>query len=128
MIEGGTASGRALLVDFGGVQEAALVDADKFGTTIVGTAGYMAPEQYGCGFATPAADLYSLGAVLLFVLSGRHPNQFRHERFKLQCGDVEMGATLRSIVGGFLEPHVEDRLSIDQVRAAPILAMILHFF
>lgn len=115
MIEGGAAGGRALLVDFGGVQDTAQVDANKFGTTIVGTAGYMSPEQFG-GAATPAADLYSLGAVLLFALSGRNPNQFRSQRLKLQMDDVAMGPKLRSIVSGFLEPITEDRLSVDQVR------------
>lgn len=38
-------------------------------STVVGTFGYMAPEQFA-GAASPASDLYSLGAVLLFLLSG----------------------------------------------------------
>lgn len=38
-------------------------------STIVGTYGYMAPEQFR-GEARPASDLYSFGATLLFLLSG----------------------------------------------------------
>ena len=38
-------------------------------TVVVGTYGYMAPEQFR-GAAQPASDLYSLGATLLFLLSG----------------------------------------------------------
>ena len=39
------------------------------GTTVVGTYGYMAPEQFR-GAASPASDLYGLGGTLLFLLSG----------------------------------------------------------
>ena len=39
------------------------------GTTIIGTYGYMAPEQFR-GAAQPASDLYALGGTLLFLLSG----------------------------------------------------------
>ena len=45
-------------------------DASASGTTmVVGTFGYMAPEQFR-GAAQPASDLYSLGATLLFLLTG----------------------------------------------------------
>ncbi len=56
------------LVDFGSVQI-----AHTSGTmTIVGTYGYMPPEQFG-GRAQPASDLYSLGATLIYLATGRHP-------------------------------------------------------
>jgi TolB-like protein/tRNA A-37 threonylcarbamoyl transferase component Bud32 len=43
--------------------------------TTFGTAGYIAPEQAGGAAAdfTPAADVYSLGAVMFNVLAGRPP-------------------------------------------------------
>lgn len=69
VLEGGQAGGRVYLVDFGGVQAAAAGDALQTGSTIIGTYGYMAPEQFR-GQATPASDLYGLGGTLLFVLSG----------------------------------------------------------
>ena len=52
MLEGGAAGGRVFLVDFGGVQAAAAGAADALGSTIVGTYGYMAPEQFR-GAAVP---------------------------------------------------------------------------
>lgn len=39
------------------------------GSTIVGTYGYMAPEQFRGG-AQPASDVYALGATLLTLMSG----------------------------------------------------------
>jgi len=58
------------LVDFGSVQTLA---ARESGTiTVVGTYGYMPPEQFG-GRAVPASDLYSLGATLIYLVTGTHP-------------------------------------------------------
>src|SRR3954465_11719217 len=50
--------GKVSLVDFGGVLGAA---RDRGGSTIVGTYGYMAPEQLH-GQVTSATDIYALGA------------------------------------------------------------------
>jgi serine/threonine protein kinase len=62
--------GEVYLVDFGSVQTLA---AREGGTiTIVGTYGYMPPEQFG-GRTVVASDLYSLGATLIYLVTGTHP-------------------------------------------------------
>ncbi len=61
--------GKIALVDFGGVLDAA---RDKGGSTIVGTFGYMAPEQLH-GRATPATDIYALGATIVALAGGVEP-------------------------------------------------------
>ncbi|MBA3462708.1 MAG: serine/threonine protein kinase [Deltaproteobacteria bacterium] len=61
--------GRIALVDFGGVLDAA---RDKGGSTMVGTFGYMAPEQLH-GQVTPATDLYALGATIVSLAGGIEP-------------------------------------------------------
>lgn len=62
--------GPVYLVDFGSVQN--LTARAGRTITVVGTYGYMPPEQFG-GRAVPASDLYSLGATLICLLAGTHP-------------------------------------------------------
>ena len=58
--------GAVWLVDFGSVRDV-LVDTRQ--STVVGTYGYMAPEQLR-GQSSPASDLYGLGATLSY--GGEH--------------------------------------------------------
>jgi serine/threonine protein kinase len=68
-------------VDFGSVKTAV---AQPDGTlTIVGTYGYMPPEQFG-GRAVPASDLYSLGATLIHLTTGSHPADLLQDEMKIQ--------------------------------------------
>lgn len=61
----------AVLTDLGAVRR---YDASKKADTqMVGTAGYAAPEQYGFEQTTPASDVYALGMVYLFMLTGEDP-------------------------------------------------------
>ncbi len=61
--------GKIALVDFGGVLDAA---RSSGGSTVVGTYGYMAPEQLH-GQAVPATDIYSLGATIVQLAGGVEP-------------------------------------------------------
>ena len=73
--------GQVYLVDFGSVKTAV---AQQDGTmTIVGTYGYMPPEQFG-GRAVPATDLYGLGATLIHLVTGSHPADLLQDELKIQ--------------------------------------------
>lgn len=66
------ASGDCFLSDFGiaYLQEAT---AHLTGTGLLGTPGYMAPEIFRQGQASPASDIYALGMVLYELLAGQPP-------------------------------------------------------
>jgi serine/threonine protein kinase len=108
VLEGGQWGGRVYLIDFGGVQGAASAAAGaaasggsdapvavSSSTTVVGSYGYMAPEQFR-GLASPASDLYALGATLLFLATGRPPFAFPQDaRMRVAYKDrVALGPAL----------------------------------
>jgi serine/threonine-protein kinase len=58
--------------DFG-IASAAGLDTLTLPGTVLGTAGYLSPEQAQGEAATPASDRYALGAVAFELLTGRRP-------------------------------------------------------
>lgn len=67
--------GSFALVDFGAVRDRLKLQG---GSTIVGTFGFMAPEQFQ-GRASPKSDVYGLGATALWMLTGEEPEDLPHE-------------------------------------------------
>jgi serine/threonine protein kinase len=106
----GHSVGQVYLVDFGSVQN----QAAKFGGTItvVGTYGYMAPEQFG-GRSVPASDLYGLGATLIYLVTGLHPNELSQQDLKIQFADrvTQLNSNLIDWLEWMTEPSLEKRLS-----------------
>ncbi|MEL6459464.1 MAG: serine/threonine-protein kinase [Cyanobacteria bacterium J06621_15] len=72
---------RPYLVDFGSVQTLASKGGQTI--TVVGTYGYMPPEQFG-GRCVEASDLYSLGATLIFLITGLHPTELPQKDLQIQ--------------------------------------------
>jgi serine/threonine protein kinase len=62
------------LVDFGAVRDSLKPEG---GSTVVGTFGFMGPEQFQ-GRALPQSDVYALGATALTLLTGREPEDLPH--------------------------------------------------
>lgn len=104
--------GQVYLVDFGSVQTLA---AHEGGTlTIVGTYGYMPPEQFG-GRAVPASDLYSLGATLIYVLTGRHPADLPQDNLRLQFEPVvQLPPAWQQWLRQMVEPSLDRRFQTAQ--------------
>jgi tRNA A-37 threonylcarbamoyl transferase component Bud32 len=69
-----TGDGTVRVADFG-VASAAGLDSLTMTGTILGTAGYLAPEQARGEPTTPATDLYALGVVAFELLTGQRPFQ-----------------------------------------------------
>ena len=67
----GARKGQLVIVDFGAAKFATITALTRKGT-IIGSAGYAAPEQ-ALGQAFFASDLYSLGVTCIHLLTRRHP-------------------------------------------------------
>jgi serine/threonine protein kinase len=101
--------GRFRVVDFGSVAQALRAD----GTTVVGTFGYMAPEQFQ-GRAGPGSDIYGLGVTLLTTLTGVEPERQPHRGLAIdvhQALGESVDPRLRGVLQGMLQPNPEDRPS-----------------
>lgn len=83
--------GRVWLVDFGSVRDV-LVDTRQ--STVVGTYGYMAPEQLR-GQSSPASDLYGLGATLAAAATGADAAKLPTKGLDVDLSDVIKPGRLR---------------------------------
>ncbi len=114
--------GHIFLVDFGAVQSV-YRHTVAFGSTVVGTYGYMAPEQFQ-GQACPATDLYGLGATLLNLLTHSSPSELPKKRLKCDFRPyVTVSPVFADWLDRLLEPLAEDRF--DSARGA-IAALSSH--
>ena len=103
-----TKDGEIAVVDFGAVRDA-YEETITGGSTIVGTFGYMAPEQLR-GNADHTSDLYGLGATLLFCLTHQEPNDLPQQRMRYVFKDLtQLSSGLESWIAKLVEPHTEDR-------------------
>ncbi len=68
------ADGSYAFVDFGSVRDQLKPEG---GSTVVGTFGYMAPEQFQ-GRALPGSDVYAVAATALALITGREPEDLPH--------------------------------------------------
>jgi hypothetical protein len=106
--------GRFMLVDFGSVRDRLRPEG---GSTVVGTFGYMAPEQFQ-GRAMPQTDVFALGATVLALATGEEPENLPHQGLRLDVqralpGDPELARLLAQL----LEPDPDRRPS----RVLPLL-------
>lgn len=103
-------SGQCVLIDFGAVREAIRDDRSN-GSSVVGTFGYMAPEQFQAR-AYAATDLYGLAATALHLLTGIEPGRFELIRLKPDIHQyLDADPHLTAILDILLEPSPEDRYS-----------------
>jgi serine/threonine protein kinase len=110
--EGGI--GQASWLNLGTVQ---YVQAQR-NDALVGTYGYMPPEQVG-GQATFASDLYSLGATLIYLVSGHHLGDLPHKpnspelknglKTKFACSPARLSPCFQQWLNWLIEPYVGDR-------------------
>ena len=100
--------GTLALIDFGSVRDT-LKDPDLGGSTVAGTFGYMAPEQFR-GVAIAATDLYAVGALAAALLTRKKPNEMLDHagRFDFEA-HTSLPAAPRKLLRALLEPSVDAR-------------------
>ncbi|MEO1341408.1 MAG: serine/threonine-protein kinase, partial [Cyanobacteria bacterium J06635_13] len=114
--------GKIYLVDFGAVQNT-YYNTLMQGSTVVGTYGYMAPEQFR-GQALPATDLYSLGATLLYLLTHRSPAELPQDTLKLDFRSaVDISESFVEWLENILEPDAEDRFDSADLASTKLFAV-----
>ncbi|MEQ8382220.1 MAG: serine/threonine-protein kinase [Coleofasciculus sp. A1-SPW-01] len=105
----GNSFGQVYLVDFGSVQTLAAAEGSTI--TVVGTYGYMPPEQFG-GRAVPASDLYSLGATLIYLVTGTHPADLPQEDLRIEFEPkISLDSGFIDWLQWMTEPDLNNRLS-----------------
>jgi DNA-directed RNA polymerase subunit RPC12/RpoP len=116
------ADGGVVLIDFGSVRDA--IDSGG-GSTVAGTFGYMAPEQFK-GIAVPATDVYGLGATMIAMLTRRDPGEMLDANNRLAWErHVDLPYGMVRLLQQLLYPDYRERTDdIDAIRRA--LARLLE--
>jgi serine/threonine protein kinase len=107
--------GSLVLVDFGSVSLTSTGGAGSGGSTMIGTSGYMAPEQFH-GEVSPASDLYGLGATLAALAAGVPANELRRRGLRIDLRRILSRSPLRKVTEKLLQPNPDRRYaSVDAV-------------
>ena len=102
------------VIDFG-ISEAAEASVAAGANVMIGSPGYMSPEQVLGMDVGPASDMFSLGAVLTFAATGQGPfgtgshAALMYRLVNIPADLVDVPDELRSLVGRCLAKHPGDR-------------------
>ncbi|MBI4814997.1 MAG: serine/threonine protein kinase [Deltaproteobacteria bacterium] len=103
-------SGRIRLLDFGSVRDV-IKDPKLGGSTVTGTYGFMAPEQFQ-GLATPATDVYALGVTVLVLASKLPPQELFDPLGRERWRDrVSLSGPLCALLMTMTEPDAAARVA-----------------
>lgn len=117
--------GQVYLVNFGSVRTA-VNQAEAI--TVVGTYGYMSPEQFGRR-AVPASDLYGLGTTIIFLASRQNPGDLPQKDLRVFFEDaVNLSPSFTAWLRLLIEPSLDRRFSLaeDAIKALDNLAFSQH--
>lgn len=116
--------GRIMVVDFGAVKQQSSIMG-----TYIWAQGYSAPEQEE-GFAQVQSDLYSIGASLLFLLTGRSPDQICPIAGKLQLTELmaipQITPSLAAVIHHLMQEDPKNRYPDAQSLKQALRTCLLH--
>lgn len=108
---------KVFLVDFGAVADT-YHNTVTGGSTVIGTFGYMAPEQFR-GKALPSTDLYGLGTTLLYLLTGKSPADLPQKHLKIDFrSQINVSQNFADWLDKMVEPVAEERFHDAEVALA----------
>ncbi|XP_022154375.1 putative receptor-like protein kinase At1g80870 [Momordica charantia] len=96
-------------------------------TSMRGTLCYVAPEYGGCGFLMEKADIYSLGVLILVIVSGRRPLHVLASPMKLEKANLISWCRHLAQSGNILElvdERLKDEYNKEQASLCINLALI----
>lgn len=106
----GNDQGEWHLIDFGAIRTDPREEGADPGT-VVGTFGYMAPEQLR-GHADPASDLFGLGATIVYAITGRSPSDLPYEGLTLEFREASsVGERFASWLDRMVAPEIDERFA-----------------
>jgi serine/threonine protein kinase len=125
---------KPVLIDFGIAKEImnTSVDVQDEDMTSVafGTPGFMPPEQ-AIGKPVFSSDIYSLGMTVIYLLTGRHPQEFERN---LQNGEIiwqpetNISTQLAAILDKAIKPHSKERYPTAKDMLADLGANVIDLY
>jgi eukaryotic-like serine/threonine-protein kinase len=120
-------TGAPCLVDFGVAHSWDQTHGLTVSGMVVGTPGFMSPEQARGDTVTPASDVFSLGATLLFAATGEGPFgpgepgllMVRAASGKVEKVPRDMATSLRRLLRSTLDPRPDRRPTAAALATAP---------
>ncbi len=100
-----THAGKVVLVDFGGAR---LLEGE--GSTVIGTVGYMAPEQLS-GQATPRSDLYALGVTMCALAAHQPASELPRRGLAINVAALPLLPDLERVLAKMVAPDPEQRFA-----------------
>ncbi|MBK1811117.1 serine/threonine protein kinase [Clostridium sp. YIM B02505] len=99
-------SGKVFLVDFG-ISKFYKVDSDS-DTICMGSSGYAAPEQHGLAQSCKQTDIYGMGMVIYFMITGKVPFSGAEPLFD-ENYDKNINKDFIRIIKKCVQPEIKDR-------------------
>jgi serine/threonine protein kinase len=113
---------QVFLVDFGSVKS--LSASENTSLTLVGTRGYMPPEQVG-GRTVRASDLYGLGVTLITCLTGMEPSDIPSRGMRLEFESItHLSPTFADWLKKMTHPALDRRFATAEEAIAALRAIM----
>lgn len=100
--------GSVVLIDFGTARE--FKEKSMTDTTLLGTNGYAAPEQFGgMGQTDARTDIYCLGTTMYHLVTGHNPSEPPYEIYPITKWNPRLSTGLERIIQRCTQKNPEDR-------------------